>query len=116
MRTAVIAFDSKQLTLILSKMLQDLGFHVYATESFDALVNLCNDKKPTVLFVDWKLENKEIEPLWGALTYRPCVIFISAVCDPLKMQEALNQGAQEYIMKPFDNDILQSKLSLAGLL
>ena len=32
------------------------------------------------------------------------------------IKEALGAGANEYIMKPFDSDIIQSKFSLVGLL
>jgi two-component system chemotaxis response regulator CheY len=31
------------------------------------------------------------------------------------IQEAIKAGANEYIMKPFDSDIIQSKLSQIGI-
>jgi two-component system chemotaxis response regulator CheY len=33
-----------------------------------------------------------------------------------RIREALEAGADEYIMKPFDGDIVASKLALAGAL
>ncbi len=32
------------------------------------------------------------------------------------IKEAITNGANEYIMKPFDTEIIQSKFSQAGLL
>ena len=32
------------------------------------------------------------------------------------IKQALDAGADEYIMKPFDSDIIQSKFTLVGLL
>jgi two-component system chemotaxis response regulator CheY len=47
---------------------------------------------------------------------RPRVVFCSVESDLDRIREALDQGADEYIMKPFDGDIVASKLVLAGAL
>jgi two-component system chemotaxis response regulator CheY len=44
------------------------------------------------------------------------VVFCAAENDPVKIAEALDAGANEYIMKPFDGDIVASKFAMAGLL
>jgi len=44
------------------------------------------------------------------------VIFCSVENDLDRIREALDEGASEYIMKPFDGDIVASKLALAGVL
>ena len=46
----------------------------------------------------------------------PQIIFCSSNTEPDKIQEALDVGVDEYIMKPFDHDILQSKIAMVGLL
>ena len=46
----------------------------------------------------------------------PRVIFCSVENDLDRIREALDEGASEYIMKPFDGDIVASKLALAGVL
>ena len=45
----------------------------------------------------------------------PKVIFCSVENDLERIREALDNGADEYIMKPFDGDIVASKLSMAGV-
>jgi two-component system, chemotaxis family, chemotaxis protein CheY len=42
------------------------------------------------------------------------VIFCSVESDPGMIGQALASGADEYVMKPFDREILAGKLSLAG--
>ncbi len=46
----------------------------------------------------------------------PVVVFCTVENDPERIREALECGAREYIMKPFDSDIVQSKFAEAELL
>ena len=47
---------------------------------------------------------------------KPIVVFCTTENDLSHIQEALNVGANEYIMKPFDADIIRGKLGGLGLL
>ena len=47
---------------------------------------------------------------------QPVVVFCSTENDIDHIQEAITEGANEYIMKPFDSEILQTKFSQVGLL
>jgi two-component system, chemotaxis family, chemotaxis protein CheY len=47
---------------------------------------------------------------------RPVVVFCTTENDMDHISEAIKAGANEYIMKPFDGDIIQSKFSEAGLI
>jgi len=44
------------------------------------------------------------------------VVFCTTENDLAHIQQAIGAGANEYIMKPFDSDIIQSKFAQAGLL
>ena len=44
------------------------------------------------------------------------VVFCTTENDVQHIQEAIGAGANEYIMKPFDSDILQAKFAQVGLL
>ena len=46
----------------------------------------------------------------------PVVVFCAAENEPERIAEALAHGADEYIMKPFDGDIMAYKFTQAGLL
>lgn len=41
--------------------------------------------------------------------------FCSSVTDPMRIREALDGGADDYIMKPFDEEIILSKLEILNL-
>lgn len=116
MQGALIAFDSKQLSAIMEKMLEDLGFKCFIAKTQEEISDILSKENPAVLFIDWTLNDKEIAPFLSELDPKPILIFVSKEKKPKQIQKALDLGVNEYIMKPFDNDILQSKLSLAGLL
>ena len=46
----------------------------------------------------------------------PAVVFCSAENRAERIREALDAGADEYIMKPFDGEIVIAKFDEAGLL
>jgi two-component system chemotaxis response regulator CheY len=46
----------------------------------------------------------------------PKVVFCTTENDLAHIQEALSAGANEYIMKPFDSDIIQTKFAQIGLI
>jgi two-component system chemotaxis response regulator CheY len=76
---------------------------------------------PTAILLDWNM------PVMDGLEFltllrrepggkEPVVVFCSVENDPDHISRALNAGAVEYIMKPFDSDIIESKFVEAGLL
>ncbi|MEM9600949.1 MAG: response regulator, partial [Pseudomonadota bacterium] len=46
----------------------------------------------------------------------PTVLFCTGERSVDQIVTALRAGADEYIMKPFDSDIIESKFAMAGLL
>ena len=47
---------------------------------------------------------------------KPIIVFCTAEKSVERITEALEAGADEYIMKPFDSEIISSKFYQAGLL
>lgn len=116
MKTALIVLDSKAITFILQKMLEDLGFSVFVRSDLETAHDLLGqENSPDVVFLDKTIHE---EPTASLIQTFPNIkfIYVSKETAPEQIQAALDLGATEYIMKPFDHDILQSKLSLVGLL
>lgn len=49
------------------------------------------------------------------LNKRPRIIIVSTECEMGKIVQAMERGADEYIMKPFTQEILEEKLSILGI-
>ena len=77
---------------------------------------------PDAVLVDWDLGSmsgvafmKAVRESAGEAA-APRVLFCSGQTGVERIREAVEAGADEYIMKPFDSEIIESKLAQAGLL
>ena len=120
-KLGLVIDDSRVVRKVARRILEDLGFEV--AEAGDGAEGLawCRSAMPDLVLLDWNmpvmdglefLRRLRQEPGGAA----PRVVFCSVESDLDRIREALDAGADEYVMKPFDGDILASKLALAGVL
>jgi two-component system chemotaxis response regulator CheY len=121
LKTCLVVDDSRVIRKVAKRMLENLGFEVAeAADGMEALA-WCRAAMPEAILLDGHM------PTLGGLEFlkqlrrepggaAPAVIFCSVETAPDWIANALSQGADEYIMKPFDSDILQSRFAEVGLL
>lgn len=119
MKTCLVVDDSRAVRQVARRILEDFGFQVAeAADGIEAL-KVCHAAMPQAILLDWAmpmmsgpefLRRVRLEP--GGEAAR--IIFCSAETELARIREALDIGADEYIIKPFDSDIVRSKLALAG--
>lgn len=121
MKSCLIVDDSKVIRMVARKILQELEFET--EEAADGLQALeaCKLKMPDAVLLDWNMPVmdgieflRELRALEGGQA--PIVVFCTTENDIEHIQEAIEAGANEYIMKPFDSEIIQAKFSQVGLL
>ena len=81
----------------------------------------CCARMPDVILLDWNMPVMNGIDFLRALRRLPggeavVVVFCTSESDLARIQEAIDLGANEYIMKPFDSEIVALKLAQAGLL
>ena len=122
MRVFVID-DSKVVRVMLKKILGEIGFN----EVFEA----CNGREalerlPQIVPIDLMLvdihmpemdgfeflENIRSHPFYNGVR----IMMVTSETEMEQVQKALQDGANEYIMKPFSHEGLQEKLALLGLI
>lgn len=120
MKTCLVVDDSRVIRKVARRILEELGFEVAeASDGLEALA-WCRAITPDAILLDWNM------PLMGGLEFLkhlrlepggrgPKVIFCSVENELDRIREALDLGADEYVMKPFDGEILASKFAMAGL-
>jgi two-component system chemotaxis response regulator CheY len=121
MKTCLIVDDSRIIRKVARRILEDLDFEV--SEASDGAEGLayCRSEMPDLVLLDWRM------PVMDGLAFlrqlrleaggdRPKVLFCTVENEIARIREALEAGADEYVMKPFDADILESKLAAAGLI
>jgi two-component system chemotaxis response regulator CheY len=119
-KTCLVVDDSRVIRKVSRRILEDLGFEVAeAADGVEAMA-WCTAVMPDLILLDWQM------PVMDGLQFvkrlraapggdAPKVVFCTVENEIDRIREALDAGADEYIMKPFDGSIVQGKLDLLGL-
>ncbi|MCR6629775.1 MAG: response regulator [Magnetospirillum sp.] len=121
MKSCLIVDDSKVIRMVARKILHELAFTTAEAEDGQQALDQCKANMPDAVLLDWNMPVmngidflRELRKLPGG--DKPVVVFCTTENDIDHIQEAITAGANEYIMKPFDSEILQAKFSQVGLL
>jgi two-component system chemotaxis response regulator CheY len=121
MKTCLIVDDSRVVRLVARGILEDLLFEVHEAEDGRMALEACRRAMPTAVLLDWNMPVmngidflRELRRLPGG--DRPKVIFCTTENDLRQIQVALGAGADEYMMKPFDGEIVESKFAQVALI
>ena len=121
MNTCLIVDDSKVIRMVARKILQELGFNTAEAEDGAKALDFCKGSLPEAVLLDWNM------PVMNGIEFlvelrklpdgdKPVVVFCTTENDIQHIQQAIAAGASEYIMKPFDGEIIQAKFEQVGLL
>jgi two-component system chemotaxis response regulator CheY len=121
MKSCLVVDDSKVIRMVARKILQELQFEVEEAADGKQALDLCAKKLPDAVLLDWNMPVMSGIDFLRALRKlpggdAPKVVFCTTENDIEHIQEAILAGANEYIMKPFDSEILQAKFTQVGLL
>ncbi len=121
MRTCLVVDDSKVVRMVARRILDGLGFQVEEAENGQEALDFCREAMPDAVLLDWNMPEKnglEFLKELRALPHadQPIVLFCTVENDVEHIKQALGAGANEYIMKPFDNEILADKFAQVGLI
>jgi two-component system, chemotaxis family, chemotaxis protein CheY len=121
MKLCLIVDDSKVIRMVAKKILQELDFETNEAEDGQIALDSCKQQMPDAVLLDWNMPVmsgieylRELRKLPGGEA--PIVVFCTTENDVNHIQEAMEAGANEYIMKPFDSEIIHAKFSQVGLL
>lgn len=120
MKTCLVVDDSRVIRKVSRRILEDLGFEVAEAGDGVEAMAWCSAVMPDAILVDWRM------PVMDGLEFvrrlrqepggdQPKVIFCSVENEIERIREALDAGADEYIMKPFDGSIVAGRFAMLGL-
>jgi two-component system chemotaxis response regulator CheY len=120
MRTALIVDDSAVIRKVARRILETANLQVSDAEDGDIAMELCQAAMPDFILLDWTMPIMDGYEFLKALRAapggnHPKVLFCTTENDVGAIARALHGGADEYIMKPFDREILLTKLEQVGL-
>ena len=121
MRSCLIVDDSKVIRKVARHILETLDFAVDEAEDGRQALDRCEASLPDVILLDWNMPVMSGMEFLRALrqneyAIQPKVVFCTTENDVAHIARALHAGANEYIMKPFDKDIVTAKFQEVGLI
>lgn len=120
-KTCLVVDDSRVVRKVARRILEGHGYAVEEAEDGARALDCCRHHLPDCVLLDWNM------PVMNGLEFltalraefgpdNPSVVFCTTENDMSYIERAIAAGAQEYIMKPFDEEILVGKFEQAGLL
>ncbi len=121
MKKILIVDDSKVIRMVAKKIMHELDFETQEAAHGKEALEACEKEMPEGVLLDWNM------PVMSGIEYlrelrampggdAPIVVFCTTENDMEHIQEAMTAGANEYIMKPFDSEIIQAKFTQVGLI
>jgi two-component system, chemotaxis family, chemotaxis protein CheY len=121
MKSCLVVDDSRVIRKVARKILEGLNFQITEAGDGQEALNICQREMPDAVLLDWNM------PVMDGIDFlrnlrkaiggdRPIVLFCTTETDASKIGIALEAGANEYIMKPFDSEIINLKFTQAGLI
>ena len=116
MKHCLVVDDSRVIRTVARRIMEELHYSVEEAEDGMTGLRACRDKMPDLIFLDWNLPTmkgmefiKSVRGQQGGA--RPVILFCTTESDPTEIAGAMAAGATEYVMKPFDGDIVRAKLA-----
>jgi len=121
MKTCMIVDDSSVIRKVARRIIEGLDFQVSEAEDGEQALDLCRRALPSAILLDWNMPRMDGYEFLRALRRLPGgdgpkVVFCTTENDVAHIARAMHAGANEYIMKPFDKDIVEAKFQEVGLI
>ena len=121
MKTCLVVDDSSVIRKVARRILEGLEFQIVEAENGEEAIETCKSQLPDAILLDWNMPKMDGYDFLRVLRRlpggdKPKVVFCTTENDVAHIARALHAGANEYIMKPFDKDIVEAKFQEVGLL
>jgi two-component system, chemotaxis family, chemotaxis protein CheY len=119
--TCLVVDDSSVVRKVARRILERHGFTVREAEDGQKALEACRAEMPRAVLLDRNMPVMDGIGFLRALRAEygpddPVVVMCTTEAGTEKILEGLEAGANEYVMKPFDEEILCDKLTQVGLL
>lgn len=121
MTTCLIVDDSKIVRKVVRRIVEVFGFTILEAEDGKQAVDQARANTVDVIILDWNMPVMDGMECMKTIRadpsiHQPKIIFCTTENEFSKIQMAMMNGADEYVMKPFDEAIIAGKLSQLGII
>jgi two-component system chemotaxis response regulator CheY len=120
MKTCLVVDDSSVIRKVAKRILEGLDFGIYEAEDGAQALEVCRHHLPDAILLDLNMPVMDGYEFLRHLRRMPGgeapkVVFCTTENDVSHIARALHAGADDYLMKPFDRDIVTAKFQQVGL-
>lgn len=117
MKSCLVVDDSSVVRKVARRILEDMDYVIDEAEDGQEAMDKCRVEMPDAILLDWNMPVKSgLEFLKELRAYnggdKPRVVFVTTENDIGHIAMALKAGANEYLLKPFDREILEGKFNV----
>jgi two-component system chemotaxis response regulator CheY len=121
MKECLVVDDSVVIRKVACRILEEMEFGTAEACDGREALEYCKRGMPDAILLDWNMPVMDGLEFLRALRQaeggdRPVVVFCTTENDVAHITKAIGAGANEYIMKPFDRDIIEAKFQQVGLI
>jgi two-component system chemotaxis response regulator CheY len=121
MKHCLVVDDSAVIRKVARRILEEMEFSIAEAADGQQALARCQEQMPDAVLLDWNM------PVMNGLEFllalrkqtggdKPKVVFCTTENDLEHIMKAMQSGANEYIMKPFDREIVEAKFQEVGLI
>lgn len=116
MQKCLIVDDASVIRKVAQVIVSDMNYEVLEASDTETALTLCQTQQPDVIILDWHIPMCDplefLESLRSSFTgRRPFVVYCTSEKDPDIIAKAIDAGADDFILKPFDRASLVSKFT-----
>jgi CheY-like chemotaxis protein len=118
-KTCLIVDDSRVIRKVSSKIAISLGYVPIEAENGEEALARCKKSMPDLVLTDWNMPEMDgiefVAKLRSIPTPKePVVVFCTSNGEAKDIHDGIAAGADDYIVKPFDEAALKAKLEKLG--
>jgi CheY-like chemotaxis protein len=118
-KTCLIVDDSRVIRKVSSKIAISLGYVAIEAENGEEALARCKKAMPDLVLTDWNMPEMDgiafVQKLRAIPTPKePVVVFCTSNGEAKDIHDGIAAGADDYIVKPFDEAALRTKLEKLG--
>ncbi|RNJ61755.1 MAG: response regulator [Porphyrobacter sp. IPPAS B-1204] len=118
-KTCLIVDDSRVIRKVSSKIALSLGYVPVEAENGEEALARCKKSMPDLVLTDWNMPEMDgiefVTKLRSIPTPKePVVVFCTSNGEAKDIHDGIAAGADDYIVKPFDEAALKAKLEKLG--
>lgn len=116
MRLCLVVDDASVIRKVARHVVEGLGFVAIEAGSGSEALDQCKREMPDVILLDWHMPGSDSHELLAEIKkirseHVPAILYCVTENDPADIRRALTAGARDFILKPYDSEGLEAKVT-----